>query len=258
MEIREWAQTILGGLTLEEKLFCPEKLTDHDPGSAIFWKEPSRPAHLKFQKFSKHEKLPPFHEHHDPYKRAVCLHRFAGHELLAVELMAYALLAFPFLPKHFRKGLANTLIEEQEHVRVYQAELLRRGVAFGDHPLNGRFWMLTPYLKTPLEYLSAVHLTLEMANLDFAPHYGSSFERYGDEDASHLMKKIFQDELSHVGFGYHWLCKLKTKELPSWEAYLHSLPPILPLKRAKGFIFNKESRKTVGVPDTWIDLIEKS
>lgn len=258
MEIREWATIILGGLSLEEKLLSPPDLTDHFPGDPLFWKEPSRPTTLRFQTLSKGEKLPPFHEHGDPYKRSLCLHRFAGHELLAVELMAYALLAFPDLPRHFRKGLANTLKEEQEHVKIYQKELASKNTKLGDHPLSGRFWKLTPFLKTPQAYLSAVHLTLEMANLDFAPHYGASFERHGDMSASLLMKQIFEDELSHVGFGYHWLCKLKDPKIDSWKAYLSALPPILSCKRAKGFIFLQEPRKKIGLPTEWIDLLKNS
>ena len=258
MEITDWAKIILGGLSLEEKLFCPKVLTDDEKKLPFFWETPSRPEHLKFRVLSKEKKLPPFHEHGDAYKRALCLHRFAGHELLAVELMAYALLAFPELPKHFRKGLAHTLKEEQEHVRLYIRHLQTMGMSFGDEPLSGRFWKLTPYLKTPSQYLSAVHLTLEMANLDFAPHYGLSFERHGDKSSANIMKQIFDDELSHVSFGYHWLCRLKQDHLQSWEAYLAALPPILPVSRAKGFIFNKDSRKKIKLPSQWIELIEKS
>lgn len=255
MEIREWATLILGGLTLDDKLFCPEKLTDRDPGAPLFWDTPSRPPELAFTKFSKENKLPSFHEHGSLDKRAICLHRFAGHELLAVELMAYALLAFPHMPKHFRKGLANTLKEEQWHVKIYQKRLLEMGMRFGDEPLNGHFWKLTPHLKTPMQYLSSIHLTLEMANLDFAPHYGASFGRHGDHASSQLMQQIFSDELSHVGFGYCWLNRCKDTELNSYEAWLQSLPSILPAKRAKGFIFQEKARQDAGIPLEWINQL---
>src|SRR5680860_1754912 len=116
MEFRKWAISILSADTMEGKLYCPESLTDYEPGSPLFWKEPVRPPGMNFVKRSKKEKLPPFHEHGEIDKRAECLHRFAGHELLAVEIMAFTLLAFPQAPTYFRKGLANTLKEEQEHV----------------------------------------------------------------------------------------------------------------------------------------------
>lgn len=255
MELREWATFILSATTLEDKLFSPPLLTDQDPGPPLYWDMPSRPTSMSFQKYSKNDKLPAFHEHEDPYKRCVCLHRFAGHELLAVEIMAFALLAYPNAPKHFRKGLVNTLKEEQEHVRLYQNRLKGFGSSLGDHPLNGRFWKLTPFLKTPLDYLSVIPLTLEMANLDFAPHYGASFLRYGDKESSLLMQRIFEDEISHVSFGYHWLKKLKPEENSPLEAWLQSLKPIAPVKRAKGFIFQEEARKKAGLTQDWIEYL---
>ena len=123
MEIRQWALQILSSDRLEDKLSCPDELTDFSPGPAIFWKEPVRPPGMGFNRHTSRNKLPKAHELHIPDKRAICLHRFAGHELLAVEIMAYALLAFPDAPLHFRKGVAHTLKEEQEHVRRYQKRM---------------------------------------------------------------------------------------------------------------------------------------
>jgi len=150
MEIREWAIHILGATSLEDKLFAPEKLTDHSPGSPLRFDTPSRPPHMQFQRHSRDHKLPPFQEHKDPDKRAACLHRFAGHELLAVEVMAQALLAFPDASKAFRKGVANTLKEEQGHVRLYIKRMQELGLSFGDLPLYRHFWAYVPYLNEPI------------------------------------------------------------------------------------------------------------
>ena len=135
MELREWAVRILSADTLEEKLFCPDKLVDFEPGEPLTFNEPVRPIGMGFQKRTREQKLPPFHEHKSEENRAVCLHRFAGHELLAVEIMAQALTAFPEAPKAFRKGLAYTLKEEQGHVRLYMKRLEEMGLKFGDLPL---------------------------------------------------------------------------------------------------------------------------
>jgi|SRR3989344_3454948 len=109
MELREWAKRILTADTLEEKLLCPDNLTDNCPGAPLLFNEPTRPPGMGFNKRSKEEKLPPFQTHDSSDNRAICLHRFAGHELLAVEIMAHALTAFPDAPKAFRKGVAHTL-----------------------------------------------------------------------------------------------------------------------------------------------------
>jgi len=258
MELREWAIRILGADTLEDKLFDPGSLTDHSPGPALFWKEPCRPSGMEFKKHSKKEKLPAFHEHRDSDKRAICLHRFAGHELLAVEIMAYALLAFPEAPKHFRKGVAHTLREEQEHVRLYMARMAAMGLKFGDLPLYRHFWAHVPFLTTPTRYISVMSLTLEMANLDFAPLYGRSFARCGDEESAALMKRILNDEIRHVSFGWQWLKKWKEESSSEWETWKNNLPPLMTPKRARGFIIHEENRRLAGISDEWISHLNST
>lgn len=251
MELREWAIRVLGADTLEEKLFCPAELTDYQPGTPLLWKEPTRPAGMEFKRHTHKEKLPAFHEHRNPDKRALCLHRFAGHELLAVEIMAYALLAFPDAPKHFRKGVANTLREEQGHVRLYMARMEELGLRFGDFALYKHFWAHTPFLTNPIRYLSVMSLTFEMANLDFAPLYGKSFARCGDEKSAALMQTILEDEIRHVSFGKHWLTKLKEENRTEWDVWVDNLPPLMTPKRAKGFIYHEAHRREAGIPDEW-------
>jgi uncharacterized ferritin-like protein (DUF455 family) len=256
MEIRDFCIQILSAKTLEEKLLTPQEFTDYTPGPAILWDTPSRPPGMEFKRHSREEKLPAFHEHGDQDKRAACLHRFAGHELLAVEIMAYALLAFPEAPRHFRKGILNTLKEEQRHVRLYLERLQTLGVHFGDLPLYKHFWSHTPFLRSPLQYISAMSLTFEMANLDFAPLYEKSFLRHGDLQSAALMRTILEDEINHVSFGMHWLNKLKDPNQSSWECWRKNSPPPLTVKRAKGFYVFEEHRRRAGIPDEWISLIK--
>ncbi len=258
MEIRDWCIRILGGTTLEEKLLDPLELTDLNPGSPLLWDTPSRPLHMEFKRHSKEEKLPPFHLHNEADKRAICLHRFAGHELLAVEIMAYALLAFPEAPKHFRKGLANTLKEEQGHVRLYIKRLSELGVQFGDMPLYKHFWTHTPFLRSPLKYVSVMSLTFEMANLDFAPLYGQSFLRHGDTLSADLMKQILEDEIKHVSFGMQWLKKMKEPLKSEWDSWRENSPDLLTIKRAKGFCVFEDHRRKAGVPEDWIAMIKNN
>ena len=257
MELRDWATRILSADTLDEKLFVPNELTDFDPGTPLHFKEPVRPVGMHFRRHTSREKLPAFHEHRDPDKRAVCLHRFAGHELLAVEIMAQALLAFPTAPKHFRKGIANTLREEQEHVRLYINRMEALGLKFGDLHLYRHFWAYVPHLTCPIRYVSLMSLTFEMANLDFAPMYGKSFSRAGDELSAALMQQILEDEIKHVSFGMNWLKKLKSAELSEWETWNQNLPPLMTPKRAKGFVLHEESRQRAGVSEEWIQNLKK-
>jgi uncharacterized ferritin-like protein (DUF455 family) len=253
MELRELAIQILSSDTLEGKLANPGEWTDHIPGPAIKWEEPSRPPGMGFSRRIKEDKLPPFHEHHAAEKRAICLHRFAGHELLAVEIMAFTLLAFPDAPPSFRLGLAHTLREEQGHVRLYMKHMERLGIQFGDLPLYKHFWKHTPYIQSPMHYVSMMSLTFEMANLDFASMYGKSFTHFEDQESAQLMAKILKDEMTHVKFGWCWLKRFKETQQTEWDAWKNILAStLLTPKRAKGFFVHEEPRRQAGIPSDWI------
>ena len=256
MEAKDFATLILSSESIETKLFVPDLITDLNPGLPILWQEPSRVPSMKFSKRGHKDKLPKNNFHIDD-NRAICLHRFAGHELLAVEIMAFALLAFPNAPKNFRKGLIHTLLEEQEHVRLYQKELKRFNVELGDMPLYKHFWKLTPYMTSISHYVSIMSLTFEMANLDFAPYYGNIFKSVGDESSSQLMDKIYQDEISHVAFGYGWLKKENKNSNCFHEKWLDHLPDLIEPKRAKGPLFNPEGRKKAGLKEDYILFLKE-
>lgn len=252
MEVREWAERILTADRLEDKLVCPETISDGVAGPPLIITEPSRPPGMGFQKRLKEEKLPTTTRLSEADNRAICLHRFCGHELLAVEMMAYALLAFPEAPKHFRKGLVNTLKEEQEHVRLYMTRLEEMGVRFGDLPLYRHFWAHVKFFTSPLHYVSTVSLTFEMANLDFAPHYNRVFTQHGDLESAALMERIFKDEISHVSFGYRWLKRFKSPNQSEWDSWAGAQSPLLSPRRARGSCLNVAGRERAGIPDEWI------
>lgn len=258
MELREWAIRILSADTLEGKLFCPEILTDEEPGEPFYVNEPVRPVGMGFHKRTREQKLPSFQNLGVEDNRAVCLHRFAGHELLAVEIMAHALTAFPNAPKTFRKGIAHTLKEEQGHVQMYRERMGEMGLKLGDLPLFKHFWNHVPYLTSPIRYVSAMSLTFEMANLDFAPLYGRAFAQAGDEKSGALMAQILKDEIHHVSFGYRWLNNLKGEGDDPWDSWILNLSPKLNPKRAKGFVLIEENRRKAGIPEDWIEKLGRA
>ncbi len=257
MELRQWAIRILSADTLEEKLLCPDVLTDDEPGEPLVFNEPTRPVGMSFRKRSREEKLPSFQDHRTEENRAICLHRFAGHELLAVEIMAHAITAFPKAPKAFRKGVAHTLKEEQGHVKLYMKRMEQMGLIFGDLPLFKHFWGHVPYLTSPIRYVSVMSLTFEMANLDFAPLYGRSFAAFDDERSAALMAQILKDEINHVSFGYRWLNQLRG-EASDWDCWAASLSPKLEPKRAKGFVLMEDNRRKAGIPEDWIEKLRNA
>ena len=77
---------------------------------------------------------------HSEKERGLVLHFFANHELLAVELMALAILKFQDAPVNFRRGVVQTLKDEQQHVRMYRKRMAEIGVEFGQIPVSDYFW----------------------------------------------------------------------------------------------------------------------
>src|SRR5882672_2812167 len=100
MELRDLAAQILFATTLEEKLRCPEAITDERPGPPLVAPEaPGRPRELRFKPPGTGKAdFPGVHRLESERERGRLLHFFANHELLATELMALALLRFPDAP----------------------------------------------------------------------------------------------------------------------------------------------------------------
>jgi uncharacterized ferritin-like protein (DUF455 family) len=121
MELRDFAEQVLFATTLDEKLQSPAGVTDEHPGSPLLTPQaPGRPAGLCFKsQGSGKADFPGVHRLEREQERGRLLHFFANHELLATELMALALLRFPDAPAAFRRGVWQTLKDEQLHTRLY-------------------------------------------------------------------------------------------------------------------------------------------
>src|SRR3954468_23792522 len=197
MEIREFAERVLFATRLEEKLACPENITDEDPGSAIITPSaPGRPAELRFKlQHSAKADFPGLHCLERTEERGRLLHFFANHELLATELMALVLLRFPEAPPAFRRGVAQTLKDEQRHTGLYLQRMGECGIHFGDLPVSGFFWRTVSTMENPMDYVASLCLTFEQANLDFCRHFARGFQAVGDRATSNLLERIYKDEI---------------------------------------------------------------
>ena len=225
---------------------------------------PGRPGDLRFaRKGSSRPKFPAAPALLNERSRGVLLHFFANHELLAAELMALALLRFPDAPEAFRLGLAETLREEQFHTRWYIQRMKECGVTFGEFPVNRFFWDAVSDMTCPMDYVSRLSLTFEQANLDYALHYGNMFEEAGDAKTARILKTIYRDEISHVGYGLTWFRKWKDEKQSDWEAFNKKLIFPLSPSRAKGtgVEFNAIGRKEAGLGEAFVqelDLFDRS
>ncbi|HEY6167905.1 MAG TPA: DUF455 family protein [Verrucomicrobiae bacterium] len=254
MELRDFAGQILFATTLEEKLWCPEVITDERPGSPLVMPEaPGRPRELRFKPADAGKAdFPGVRRLESERERGRLLHFFANHELLATELMALALLRFPDAPAAFRRGVLQTLKDEQEHTRLYLARMKECGIHFGELPVSGYFWRAIAGMENPMDYVAGLSLTFEQANLDFARHFARGFATVGDTDTARLLEKIYRDEIGHVAYGLKWFRRWKNPDESDWAAFCRQLKFPLSPRRAKGITLNVEGRRAAGLDPAFI------
>lgn len=252
-EGREWALGLLLGTTLEEKLAPPPSLV---VGGAPELRPaaPGRPPGMGLAPSGERLPFPTPEALADPLARGQALHFFANHELLAIELMALALLRFPDAPAGFRAGLIHTVKEEQAHFLAYQSRMAALGVTFGELPLSGYFWRAISGMERPLDYVAAMSLTLEQANLDYALRYQEAFLAHGDPETAQVLEVIRRDEIRHVAHGVKWWTPLGGGAL-DFEAYRQHLPTTLSPRRAKGLFFDRPGRLQAGLTEAFIDAL---
>ena len=257
-QLREFVRAIVESDTLKGKLEAPpEDLIDTEPGEPLLLSGPGRPAHLKILPATE-VKVPAMVGMRDKHQRPRILHAMANHELQAIELFAWALLAFPNAPAEFRKGLLAILVEEQRHFRLYQERVHANGVEFGDFGITGYFWNRAAVIRTPIEFSCIMGLTFENANLDFAREYAAEARAVDDEETAAAIDEIHRDEVGHVAFGWQWLERWKDPKASMWDAYLaHTQKPLGP-GRARGKTFDVEGRRAAGLSEEFIRNLEQT
>jgi uncharacterized ferritin-like protein (DUF455 family) len=254
LNARDYAHAIVTGETLDAKLVVPPAdLALEDPGAPLRIAAPGRPTALAIVP-GRSAKVPPLAGMRDPAQRARILHALANHELQAIELFAWAVLAFPAAPLAFRRGLVAILADEQRHLGLYMDRLTAHGLAFGDLPVTGHFWNKLDHLTGPLEFACAMNLTFENANLDFAGDYAAAARACGDHATAEALDQVHADEIKHVHFGWVWLRKL-AGDVDPWQAYLDHVKFPLGPRRARGARFDREARVRAGFDEAFIDAL---
>ena len=252
MNLSEFAGKILFGETIDDKMVHPEKILfdNFDPE----FKLPSNPARAEKIQFSKENIKFPRGHFHIKEKKAIALHSFANHELLACEMMAAALLRYPHdtdEQKRFKRGVINTIYDEQKHFKLYVELLNKLGYEFGEFPLNDFFWSYMSDLDSPEKYTAVMAMTFESANLDFATHYEKIFRDIGDDEIADVLAIVLKDEISHVGLGVRYMNKWR-KDKKLWDYYLSQLPWPLTPARSKGQNFEATPRLQAGLSEDFV------
>ena len=258
LELRCFAEQLLFGRSLAEKLYSPDQISDSTPGAALARapRHPGRPQALEFGRASHRVPLPKLRELDCDQQRGRLLHFFANHELLAIELMALALLRFPEAPARLRRALLGTIREEQKHLQLYQERMQELGVEFGDIPVNAFFWNCLSQMNCLEQYFAGMSLTFEQANLDYAMYYHRWMLDLKDEKTASILQTVLEDEIGHVGLG---LTELKRSAGSQGNLFAEQqrwmLPP-LTMERAKGLDFSEPEhqrmRRRLGFPADYL------
>ena len=249
-KITDYARCLISSGKLEDKLLPPPANMVYDEFSGEVPEKPERD--LKIQFSDKKSKIPRLEHLNDERNRAVTLHHFANHELMAIELFAYALLKFPELPRKFREDLVKTIKEEQKHLRLYLNRMNELGIELGEKPLNYLFWKQIPLMKTPEKFFTIMSLSFEGANLDYSVLYEKCFDYFEDSKSSKIMQTIYKDELKHVNRGLKIFRHYIPDKKDEWEHYNSLIQfPFTP-RRAKGYIYIPQTREKAGFNDKFI------
>jgi len=257
MEIREFAEQVLLASDLEVKLrTIPSRLTDAAPGAARRLSEPVRSEQLQFAPRRAAPRMPAPGAFQNPGKRGLAHHLMANHELQALEVMAWVLLAFPDAPAEFRAGMVNVMRDEQRHTRMHIERAAKLGCPFGSRPVNCYIWKKAMAFTSVLDYLAGLPLVLEAANLDHSLELAAAFEACGDLRSAALMKQIHRDEIEHVRFGLIWMRKLKPQQLSDFEVFSQHLHWPLRPGKARGHQFQREARTLAGMDEDFLRQIE--
>jgi uncharacterized ferritin-like protein (DUF455 family) len=260
MLVRDYCVRILESGALDAKLAPPPSgapLDDAAPGPALHLDAPARDGNLALVEGA--APLPRPGALRGAAERATCLARFAHHELMAVELFAWALLRWPEAPAGLRGGWLRILHDEQRHCALYRRRLRAHGSDLHEHPSSGYFWKQSRAIAAaadgPSAFLAGMGLTLEQANLDFTLTYRDGFRAAGDEASAQVCQVVHDDEVDHVRFARKWLLRLAPAGSNDAAAYLRAVPFPLSAARAKGRRFDEPSRRRAGLSAELIEEI---
>ena len=259
MELRDFAEMVLLQPEISAKLQrIREPWTDLNPGPATRIEVPARTPELQFAARRTTPAMPHPETFHEPRRRAIAHHIMANHELQALEVMAWTLLAFPEAPTEFRLGLATIMGDEQRHTQMHIERAASLGLRFGDLKVNCYIWKKAAEFTSILEYLAGLPLTFEGRNLDHTLEFEEYFQAVDDPKSAAMMRQIHRDEIEHVAFGYTWLQRLKPDHLTDWEAYQQALHWPLRPDKSVGDTFHRGPREAAGLSPSFLAELERS
>ena len=246
-----WAESFIRGTDLREKLAPPPVPKDwaSAPASLVIT-EPGRPS--VFTRARRAPKSPGLDALKSPERRAALMHTFLHHELQAVELMAWALLAFPETPRAFRKGLLGVLADEVRHMGMYRDYLADLGFAYGDFAVRDWFWERVPSCPSAAHFVALMGIGFEGGNLDHTRRFAERLRSVGDLRGAALQETIGEEEIPHVKFAMSWFREWTRDDVTFAVWKDHLVLPLTPTVM-RGAPLNRAARLRSGMSEAFLD-----
>jgi uncharacterized ferritin-like protein (DUF455 family) len=138
--------------------------------------------------------------------RIALLHALAHIEFVAIDL-AFDL-AGRFgdgFPRAFVDDWISVGADEAMHFALLDRRLRTLGTGYGALPAHDGLWEAAEATSAdPLARLAVVPMVLEARGLDVTPATVTALERAGDHRSAAILRRIYTDEIRHVGAGTRW------------------------------------------------------
>jgi len=186
--------------------------------------------------------------------RIAMLHALAHIEHVAIDL------AFDLVGRfggEFPRAFADRWIavgaEEAMHFALIERRLSAYCARYGDLPAHDGLWEAAEQTAAdPLARLAVVPMVLEARGLDVTPLLISRFEAAGDQASARVLRRIAEDEVSHVAAGVEWfafLCKRERIDcVQTWQSQVR-----LHFRGAVKPPFNDSARCRAGLTKEMMD-----
>lgn len=138
--------------------------------------------------------------------RLALLHALAHIEFSAIDLAFDVTDRFGAqFPRSFADDWISVGADEAMHFAVLDRRLRALGSGYGDLPAHAGLWeAAAATAHDAAARLAVVPMVLEARGLDVTPDTVARFEAAGDLAGARILRRIYTDEIRHVGFGAKW------------------------------------------------------
>ncbi len=210
---------------------------------------PDRPARPDTPELLPPTQMPQRRKGGSTASRIAMLHAFAHIEFVAIDLAFDA--AGRFGEGQSREFVSDWLsvgADEAMHFALLDRRLAAMGSHYGALPAHDGLWEAAAATSHDiLARLAIVPMVLEARGLDVSPVTIARLQATGDLQSAAILKRIYADEIRHVGVGSHWFTKLcESAEIEATEQW-----QLLVRTYFRGSLkppFNDSARAKAGLP----------